>query len=283
MTQTMEPSESDPPELFDLAVVPPMPKYIKQVWDRRAYAVEVPLAEFRAQNLHTALGQLWHLLNPALQMGVYFLMFGVILDTDRGVDNFLMFLGAGLFCFRYSEAAAVKGARSLTANIGIIRSIRFPRALLPVSATVGQLLLVGPSIAVLCVLALATGELPRWQWFLLVPTLMLQTLFAFGLACWTARFSYQWSDLPNLLPFMFRLLFYMSGVLYSVEKFIDSSLVRGLFTANPFYAFIELWRYSFLNTPFRTEIWVSAVAWSVIASLSGLYIFKRSESTYGQG
>ena len=57
--------------LFDLTRPPSAAAYLKEAWRRRAFAILVPAQDLRAQNMGTALGQLWHLANPALLVGVY--------------------------------------------------------------------------------------------------------------------------------------------------------------------------------------------------------------------
>ena len=45
------------------------------------------------------LGRLWQVLTPLINAGVYFMIFGIILDTRRGMDNFI-----GYLCIGYPEA-----------------------------------------------------------------------------------------------------------------------------------------------------------------------------------
>ena len=57
-------------------------EYLKRLWAHRHFMVRVPLEDLRAQNSHTFLGSIWLVLNPLLQVGVYFLVFGLILPID---------------------------------------------------------------------------------------------------------------------------------------------------------------------------------------------------------
>src|SRR5680860_814353 len=64
--------------------------YFVEMWNRRDFAVAVPLEELRSQHKTTLLGNMWHLLNPLLTVAVYYFVFGKLLHTDRGIDNFLL-------------------------------------------------------------------------------------------------------------------------------------------------------------------------------------------------
>src|SRR5665811_967522 len=101
--------------------------YFVEMWNRRDFAVAVPLEELRSQHKTTLLGNMWHLLNPLLTVAVYYFVFGKLLHTDRGIDNFLLWLTIGVFAFRLSSSSVLGGAASISANKGLIRAIKFPR------------------------------------------------------------------------------------------------------------------------------------------------------------
>ncbi len=83
----------------------------------------------------TLLGNLWHLGNPLLSVAVYYLIFGVVLGVTRGIDNYILWLSIGVFAFGLTTSTVLGGATSIASNKGLIRSIRFPRALLTVSVS----------------------------------------------------------------------------------------------------------------------------------------------------
>lgn len=261
----------------------PLPVYLRALWQRRDFAVTVPLGELRAQHMDTVLGNLWHLLNPVLLVAVYFTVFGLLLDTSRGVDNFLAFLAVGVFVYQYSQRTTIAAAKSLPANEGLIRSIQFPRALLPASTVIGQTLAFIPAMAVMLIVAAATGEQPSVRWLLLGPIFLLQVAFNLGVALMVARLADSFRDVQNVLPFVFRLLFYLSGVLYLVDAWVGDPLLRRLFNANPLYAFVTLARSPILGDPVSPELWVSASLWTGVVLPVGFAFFRAGEQRYGRG
>nr|MBT4279980.1 ABC transporter permease [Actinomycetota bacterium] len=247
----------------------------------RDYLIQVPLNDLRSQNAHTLLGSLWLVLNPLLQVGVYFLVFGVIMPIDRGVDSYLVFLTIGVFTFFYSQRVISDGARSVVTSLGLIRTLRFPRATLPIANTVGQALSFGPVLAVMVVVVLAHGNLPTWRWLLLPVLFTLQTMFSLGGSFATARFNHLYRDLENLLPFVFRLLFYVSGVLYSVDHYIDDPLVRTLFLLNPMYCYVTAWRWVMVGNSASGAVMAATAIWAVVSLTVGFALFRSGESSYG--
>ena len=107
MTTPTEPStEPSTDGLFPIGRPTPLGIYLRDLWARRDYIVRVPLNDLRSQNAHTLLGGAWLVLNPLLQVGVYFLVFGVIMPIDRGVDSYLVFLTLGVVGIVYGAVVA---------------------------------------------------------------------------------------------------------------------------------------------------------------------------------
>jgi teichoic acid transport system permease protein len=270
--------------LIDVRAKQPVGRYLADVWDRREYIMRVPVDDLRAKNFDTVLGNLWHLLNPLLLIGVYFLVFGVILSIDRGVDNFIAFLAVGILTYQFTQKATTQGAKSIVGNEGLIRSLQFPRAILPMSSILGELLAHGPALVVMFAVVAATGEsiTPLW---LLVPLLLvpLQCLFNLGLAFFTARATDAFRDVENVLPFVFRIAFYMSGILYSVEATVQDATYRLLFALNPIYCFASLARVLVMGDPFNPTLLISAVIWTALLLTIGFIVFRAGELSYGRG
>jgi teichoic acid transport system permease protein len=256
--------------------------YLQEVWDRREFAFEVPLGQLRAQHMNTFLGNLWHVLNPLMIMGVYYLLFGVILGTSRGTPNFLAFLAVGVFMFNYTQRAVSAGAVSVFANAGLIRAIYFPRAILPLQAVIGQTLSFLPAIATMLFVTILSGVFPRPTWALLVPLVALQAMFNFGAALVVARIGDSYRDFTNVLPHVFRVLIYMSGAMYSVDRFIHSALTRHLFELNPMYSFISLARGAVLGLPTTIGMYLSVIGWTVVLLVGGFFYFRAGEHAYGR-
>ena len=280
------PTNPSHPQLRQLGGRPGIREYFRDIWRRRDFAVAISTGEIRSQNMDTVLGNIWHLLNPLLLAGVYYLIFGVLLGDvlSRGVDNFALFIVVGVMSFHFSQKSIISGAQAVTSNEGLIRSIRFPRAILPISTVLGQAIAFVPALFVMVVISLITGETPRWAWFLLVPLFLVQTVFNVGAAFIVARLTDSFKDVANLLPFLFRLMFYFSGVLYPVTRFIGDSQLQLLFDFNPFYVFVTLFRGPMLGEMevFDTYLASIGLGWTALLLVGGFFYFRAGEERYGR-
>ena len=267
--------------LIDINYRPTAAAYMREAWRRREFAVVVPAQDLRSQNMDTLLGQLWHLVNPAMLVGVYFLIFGVVLDTRRGVDNFLGFLVVGVVLFHLIQRVVQDAAVAITRNMGLIQSIQFPRLLLPLATVTGQTLAFLPALAVTLVTLLLTGERPTLRWLVLLPVLAALFLFNVGAALLAARVGSSVRDLQQLLPHLLRLTFYASGIIFSVDAFVQSEAWRRAFALNPVYDLITAARWCLLGQPIETWTLVGLICWCAALPAVGFVAFRRVEHRFG--
>lgn len=262
--------------------------YLTELWGRRDFLITIPLSDLRAQNQNTVLGSTWHVLNPLLLAGVYYLVFGVILGARRGIANYPAFLVTGIMTFHFTQKCIMSGARTVVSNIRLIQSLSFPRALLPVSSTITETLAHGPSLVALMVLVvITTGSWPTASWLWLVPIAGLQALLGLGLAFITSRLTFHFRDTAQFLPYVLRIWMYLSGVFFAAD-FVPAGWPRLLFSINPMFLFITLNRSALIPPdpdavePWTTpEMWAMATVWTLVALVVGFFFFRAREMEYG--
>ncbi len=278
------PPASSGDDLKPVVMRPGFGAYLRETWQRRDFAMAIAGGELRGQHMDSVLGNLWHVLNPLLLAGVYYLVFGVLLDISRGVENFPAFIVIGVFVFHYSQKTIITGSGAVVSNEGLIRSIRFPRAILPLATVVGHSIAFLPAIVVMLAIVMATGEVPGPEWVLLAPALLLQSVFNLGAALIVARLTDLFRDIENVLPYVFRLAFYGSGVLYFPSRFVSDPAVLAFFDFNPFFAFVSLARGPLLAEMAIEPLHVAvAVGWTLALLVGGFIFFRAGEDRYGRG
>lgn len=280
------------PELRDVHESAKLLPYLRDIVARRSYIWYVALQELRSRQVTTVLGNLWHLLNPLLSIGVYYVIFGLLLKTDRGVEggNFILFLTVGLFIFQFTQKATVDGAKSIVGNAGIIKGVKFPRAILPITATITELLASLSTFALMFVILIIGGEFPRLTWLLFPLVVAVQFVFNLGSAMVAARMTTHFRDTTQVLPFFFRLLLYGSGVIFSVDAYAYSDdrtenasrLIEWLFTLNPMYCYLTVGRWTVLGGELHTNVVISGIVWAVVIVTAGFVWFRAAEDRYAR-
>jgi teichoic acid transport system permease protein len=195
---------------------PPFRDYLRDLWRRWSFMLAFATARNIALYTEAKLGQLWQVLTPLLNAGVYFLVFGLLLHINRGIPNYLAFLVTGVFVFNFTQRAFITTSKVITDSLPLIRALQFPRAALPLAYVIIELQQMLLSMAVLVVILLATGEPLTVYWLLAIPTLILQTLFNVGAGLLVARVGAEVNDFSQLLPFLLRTWMYASGVIFSI-------------------------------------------------------------------
>lgn len=265
---------------------PPLRQYLRDLWQRRSFLWTLSSAESRAQNEANYLGQLWAVLNPALLITSYYLIFGLLLGTRGGIDNFVGFLGIGVIMFAFTSTVITRGAKAITGKLNLVRTLHFPRAVLPVSVTLTELLASLPGFALLFVLMFATGERPDWEWLLFPVAVAMQGLALLGFAFIAARLVNASPDIANLIPIIVRLLRYVSGVFFPVVHYVEGfpTVVQEVLTMQPFALMLTTGRQSLLNgEAVVLSDWLIMAAWAVGAAVVGLVLFWQAETRYGRG
>lgn len=258
--------------------------YTRELWGRRHFIVAFSTANNAVGYSASFLGQAWQLLTPLLNAAVYYLIFGVLLHTKRGVHNYVAFLVIGIFIFTFTQSSLLGGSRAISANVGLTRVLHFPRAVLPVSSTLVALQRLVYSLVVMLPIVLITGERPRWQWLLLIPAIALQLMFCLGLAFFIARIGAKVPDTSQLLPFLIRTWLYVSGVFYSIQAFAADHprWVKVILEVNPGAVYVEVVRAALIDEPRGHHLWLLAVAWAVVVLAAGYLFFWQAEEQYGR-
>ncbi|MEU4567485.1 ABC transporter permease [Micromonospora sp. NPDC023956] len=268
---------------------PTLAAYTRQLWSYRHFISAYADAKLVSSFSQARLGRLWQVLTPLTNAAVYYLIFGIILNTKAGIPNFIAYLCVGLFVFNFTQSVVLGGTQAITGNIGLIRALHFPRASLPFAITLTQFHQLLSAMVVLVVIVLVTGEPITLEWLLVVPAMLLQSVFNVGMALGMARLGSKMTDLKQVMPFVMRTWMYGSGVLYSVEAF-SKNLPDWLVTlvhVNPLLIYIELVRHALLeNAPLTSSaprLWLLGLAWALLAGLGGYVYFWRGEQEYGRG
>jgi teichoic acid transport system permease protein len=269
---------------------PSIPAYLRSLWAYRHFILAYSRAKMASQYANVGLGQLWQVLTPLANVTVYYLMFGLVLNTSRNMHNFIGYLCIGIFIYSFTATVTQGAVKSITDNLTLIRALHFPRATLPLTVTLTQMQQMIASTGVLLLILLITGEKPSFKWLLLLPALLLQSAFNAGLAMFIARLGSKIPDLKQLIPFLLRTWLYGSAIFYNINIFTEhlSPAMARIFLMNPLLVFVSLPRELLLEQPpghpmSEPEQWLVAVGWAVVAAAVGFVYFWRGEKEYGRG
>lgn len=272
------PRPTPPSGLRQMGLRPTIGEYFGQLWGRWEFALLVPLGELRQRNMNTVLGSLWHVLNPLFQALIYYFLFGVVLDTRGGIEDYAVWLIIGLITFTYTQKTVASASSIIVQRVGMLRTLNFPAGILPISVVIGELLAHLPALLVMLVITLtATSISPIWTLVLLI--VLLQTLFNLGLGLIVARLTVHFHDFSQLLSHLLKMWLLASGVLFPFDN-APEGIVRDTLEANPAYVFIRLTRTLLLEQRLDLGALTSAGLWAAGILVVGVVFFHRYEGRY---
>jgi len=295
--QTRPPWAADPAEApTGVHVVPPgrlrrvgarpaLGDYVASLWQRRFFLWADALAKVAGGTRETRLGAGWLVLRPMLDGLAYFLLFGLLMSSSRGVPNFLGYLIVGVFLFSFTTQCVTRGATSVLDGRNLVRAFAFPRAALPIAIVLREVLtyLLTLAAMVTLVLVLPPAEVLTWRVVLIPAVLLLQTIFCAGLALLLARVTTTLPDMRLIIGLGMRFWLYGSAVFFSYEQFVGHPTLLALLRANPMFMVLDMVRDCLLygRTP-QASMWWALSAWALGALAVGFVVFWRAEESYGR-
>lgn len=273
----------DPEGLRPLATRPTLAEYAAELIARRHFIV----ADARAKALRTTrdyrLWQLWLVLNPLFDVALYGFLFGLLLKTSRDVENFIGFLFIGIIFMSMITDLMNSGIRLMQSSRAMIRAFQFPRASIPFSTALRSSIdnVLPACVALIAAFLFQWGTWPSWTLLLVVPLFLMIHVFGCGLMMITARLTAQIPEAKTILGLITRGLFFLSGVMFSVDRFAEHSAIHQLMTANPCYVFLTAIRdCTIYRTAPSLATWGELLAWSVGVFVIGFVFFWRAEDKY---
>lgn len=262
---------------------PPFLAYVADVWERRDFIVTMARYRLRSTFEENRLGMGWVVLRPLLNAVIYGTIFGLLQGNSRPPD-FAAYVVVGVFLFEFFQGCFNDGSKAIVQNRSLVQSLAFPRITLPLSFIVERLISFGVMMIVLVPILAFFGHYPRWEWLMVLPMLAAFTIFSAGIAFITARLTVHVSDMSQLLPFISRILFYSSGVLFDVGRILGNHpWVVKVYDFNPLYQALTMARHYLIDAPaFPGHYWITLPAISVVVFVGGALFFWSAEERYGR-
>lgn len=265
---------------------PPFGEYLRQLWERRHFIKADARGRVVSSSRGLALGMGWLVLRPSLDAIAYFVVFALILQADRGIENFIGFLIIGVFLFQFTIRCLTGGSQSLVQGRNLLKAFTFPRASLPVAVVVRETLNAVPMLVTMVVLLLVLQQVDAitWRWLLFPAVLSMQVLFNLGLALWAARVTARFPDVSQLISVLSRFWLYGSAVFFSYDVVLGDrapTLVT-ILGFNPMFVVLDISRdlLIYATTP-EASSWLILAGWTLLSIVGGMRFFWRAEERYG--
>jgi len=190
---------------------------------RRFWQLTLTLAttDFKLRFYGSVLGYAWTLVRPFAFFGVIWLVFAEIVKAGDGVKNYPAYILMALVLFQFFGGVVAASLTCLVDRQSLLRKIRFPRLVIPLSVTLASLLDLGGTLVAVFIFLLLLGVYPDWGWLELIPLLGLLMLFSTGLGLLLSVLFVRFRDMKPIWDVGSQMLFYASPILYVASAVPD--------------------------------------------------------------
>lgn len=256
-----------------------MIKYIKELLEYKELLINLTFKDLKLKYRNSVLGFLWSFFNPILMLIVYNFAFKLILKVR--VENFTVYLLAGLLPWTFFQAAMQVSTSSIVNNANLIRKVYFPREILPLSAILSSFINFLITLTVLFLSLIIFKIKINFSILLLPLVLILLLLFTIGLSLILSSLNVLYRDISHFIEIIFMLWFYLTPVVYSITMIPEK--YRVILLLNPMTLILECIRTPLLYRQAPNIIYMSVlVIIDIFLIYFGYKIFKKLEKVFAE-
>ena len=264
---------------------------LKEIWDYRDLMTLFVKRTITVQYKQTILGPLWWIIQPAMTVIMYMVVFGGIagIPTD-GIPQPLFYLG-GVAMWQYFSDCLTKTSNTFVANSGIFGKVYFPRLIMPLSGIISNLVRFGIQLGLFVLVYiyyLIIGQAPTPNWYLLLFPLLLVIMagLALGFGVIISSMTTKYRDLQILFSFFVSLWMYATPIVYplsqvaGIKKFGIS--LANIMCLNPVTPVIETFKHGALGAgEFVGWGWLAySFVFMVVILFIGILIFNKVQKSF---
>lgn len=270
---SLETTESDiSSQHLDVASRPGPLQRLRIVWAYRELLVNFTRKELKVKYKNSALGFFWSLLNPALYLVVFYVVFQIILQVK--IPYFAIFLLAGLLPWNLFAAGLGGATGSIVSNAGLVGKVWFPREILPLASIGAAVVHFFLQLIVLFVALVVFRYQPGWGYlWLVIPALIALLVFVAALGIALSAVNVYMRDTSHLLELVLLAWFWMTPIVYYYQQ-VASRLHSSfpLFLLNPMTPIVITFQRAIYG---KTTVPVSGVKTSVLPDASAWWYLRN--------
>lgn len=226
----------------------------------------------------TILGFSWAILNPAVQIVVFSIIFGRVAKVGTDGFPYVLFSTVAIIPWTYMSDAMTAASQSLVSGKQLLGKIYFPRILFPLTPILAKLVDFSISLVILISVMAYYQVTPTWNLLLLPVLILAMMLVPTGIGMWLAALAIRYRDVKFAMSFVIKLLIYSAPILYSASSIPPE--MRFWYSFNPIVAVIEGFRVSLLGGTIEWQFILPGLISSVLLFLSGALYFRRMERVF---
>jgi lipopolysaccharide transport system permease protein len=252
---------------------------LRALWAYRGFIIGSVKREFQAKYRNSLFGAAWAVLNPLAMIVVYTVIFSQVMRAKLpGVDNTLaysIYLCAGVLTWGLFAEIIGRGQNVFLENANLIKKLSFPRICLPVIVVLNAGLNFAIIFSLFVGFLIVSGNFPGWVFLGVFPVLVIQIVFAIGLAMIVAVLNVFFRDVGQFLGIFLQFWFWFTPIVYPAA-ILPEKIRDLLLTWNPMASVITAYQTMLVSG--RWPQWETLIPVSLLGialCILGMRLFRK--------
>ena len=253
---------------------------VKEIFSYREMIKSFVRRDLRGRYQGSFLGFLWTFLNPLLQLVVYSIVFGTILQSN--IEKYYLFLFVALIPWLFFANAVAGGSMAVISQKDMVKKIYFPRVVLPISHVTSAFVNMLLCFIVIFIVVIFSGTpLNPKALVCLIPVWIVEYILALGMAFITSAITVYMRDMEHILGIIVMAWQYLTPVMYSDEIVPDK--YRFLFDLNPMTPIIKAYRQILYEAKVpELKTLLTALTMGIIVLVIGWFVFAGLKRRFAE-
>jgi ABC-type polysaccharide/polyol phosphate export permease len=268
--------------------------HIRELWTFRDLLYNLVVRDLKVRYKNSLLGILWSLLNPLLMMLVFTFVFKVLAGNSN-LEAYPAFVLSGILAWNLFSSSVMGSTNSIVGNSHLIKKVYFPRAVLPVSVVLSNLVNFLLALPVFFILAALLGRSPT-VWVVLLPAVIaVQIIFTLGVSFFLATANVFYRDTRIVMEVVILAWFFLTPIFYPISEVGRAGMeISGLALEgydiqrlvrifNPMASIIASYRdVLYWGEPPGTDFFLRTAVTATFFLVVGFFIFLRFSRVFGE-
>lgn len=255
-------------------------KILKEIYAYREMIFSLVRRDLKGRYKGSALGFMWTFINPLLQLGVYTMVFSVIMRS--GIEDYYLFLFVALIPWIFFSTSLSGGSSCIWSQQEMVKKIYFPREVLPIAFVTSQFVNMLLSFVVIFAVLIISGKGLNITAVFFLPIIMIvEYILALGVAMFSSAITVYLRDVEYILGIIIMAWQFLTPVMYSIEQVPEKLLT--IFNLNPMTPIIIAYR-DILYYKRVPELQTLVHAWilGILLLVIGTFVFSKLKRHFAE-
>lgn len=256
-----------------------MKRFWKDVSGHIRYSLFAAKSELKSEVANSYLSWIWWVLEPFCFMLIYAFIFGTVFNASE--PYFGLFIFIGLTIWEFFNRCLTQSVKLLKNNKAIVTKVYIPKFVLLISKMLFNGYKMAISFGIVIVMLIYNRVTIDWHIVYVIPSLITLFVITFGLMTHLMHYGVYMQDLANVVNIVLRMVFYLTGIFYNVEKRLPAQYAGLVMKLNPMALLLSSMRKAILYTQAPNMKWLAV--WFVLGLIlvaTGVRKIYKYENSY---